>query len=270
VDANRIFCYWKGRVALFALLRAMGIKAGDEVILPGFTCVVVPNAILYLGAKPVYVDIERDSLNPSLNSIISKVTSKTKLIICQNTFGLSSQVDEIAQFASTNSIYTIEDCAHGFGGTFSGKANGTHCDAAFFSTQWNKPYSTGLGGFALINNANLLGEIKRINRDLLSPSLAENFILKILLIVRKSFLFKWYYWKLVKLYRWLSKHNIILGSSSGEEISSPVEPKNYFKELGDVQVVEGVKAIRKVNDSIKKRQLAARIYSDFLTERGKY
>ena len=58
-----IFLYWKGRVALYAILKAMGVKDGDEVIIPAFTCVVVPNAILYLGAKPVYVDISIEDYN---------------------------------------------------------------------------------------------------------------------------------------------------------------------------------------------------------------
>jgi len=51
---DQIFLYWKGRVALYAILKAMGIKEGDEIVLPAFTCVVVPNAILYLGAKSDY------------------------------------------------------------------------------------------------------------------------------------------------------------------------------------------------------------------------
>ncbi len=56
-SSDNIFLYWKGRVALYAALKAMGVKEGDEIILPAFTCVVVPNSIIYLGAKPVYVDI---------------------------------------------------------------------------------------------------------------------------------------------------------------------------------------------------------------------
>ena len=54
---SQLFLYWKGRVALYALLRAMGVVPGDEVVLPAYTCVVVPNAILYTGAVPVYVDV---------------------------------------------------------------------------------------------------------------------------------------------------------------------------------------------------------------------
>ena len=61
---EQVFLYWKGRVALYAVLKAMGIREGDEVIIPAFTCVVVPNAILYLSAKPVYVDISPDDCVP--------------------------------------------------------------------------------------------------------------------------------------------------------------------------------------------------------------
>ena len=57
IDAEQVSLYWKGRVALYTVLKAMGIGPGDEVVLPAFTCVVVPNAILYLGATPIYVDI---------------------------------------------------------------------------------------------------------------------------------------------------------------------------------------------------------------------
>lgn len=56
-----VFLYWKGRVALYALIQAMGVRPKDEVILPAYTCVVVPNAILYAGAIPVYVDVQPDT-----------------------------------------------------------------------------------------------------------------------------------------------------------------------------------------------------------------
>ena len=93
-NASQISLYWKGRVGFYALLKANGIGKGDEVIIPGFTCVVVPNAIIYLGAKPVYVDVNKDTFNTTLNHIKEKVTTKTKCIVIQNTFGLSSEIEE--------------------------------------------------------------------------------------------------------------------------------------------------------------------------------
>ena len=116
-SADDIFLYWKGRVALYAILKAMNIQEGDEVVLPAFTCVVVPNAIKYLGATPIYVDIDAKTYNFNLKQLESKITDKAKVIICQNTFGLSSNVEKVVDFAKMHNIKTIEDCTHGFGGT---------------------------------------------------------------------------------------------------------------------------------------------------------
>ena len=68
-SADDIFLYWKGRVALFAILKAMDIHEGDEVVLPAFTCVVVPNAIKYLGATPIYIDIDAKTYNFDLKQL---------------------------------------------------------------------------------------------------------------------------------------------------------------------------------------------------------
>ena len=155
----------------------MGVKENDEVIIPAFTCVVVPNAILYLGAKPVYVDISIENYNTDINKLKEAVTSKTKVIICQNTFGLSSNIDEIIQLAEQHNLFTIEDCTHGFGGFYNGKPNGSHCDAAFYSTQWNKPYSTGIGGFLVVNNNRFVNEVKILESKKIKPTFFDNLVL---------------------------------------------------------------------------------------------
>ena len=77
------FYFWKGRVALFCLLKSLNLNKEDEVILPGLTCVVVPNAIIYAGLKPVYVDINTDTYNLDVNLIEQKITKRTKAIIIQ-------------------------------------------------------------------------------------------------------------------------------------------------------------------------------------------
>ena len=147
IKNNDVFTYWKGRVALYAYLRALGISDGDEVIIPGLTCVVVPNAIIYTGATPVYADIRMDTLTMDPIAVRQCISRKTKAIIIQNTFGLSADVELLVNMAHELGIAAIEDCTHGFGGYYNGKPNGTIADAAFYSTQWNKPFSTGLGGF---------------------------------------------------------------------------------------------------------------------------
>ena len=118
VNKDAISLYWKGRVALYTALKSMGISKGDEVIIPAFTCVVVPNAIIYLGATPIYVDIEEKNLCTTKDLIEKKITNKTKCIIIQNMLGLSNEVDEIVLLAKKHGLYTIEDCTHGFGGKY--------------------------------------------------------------------------------------------------------------------------------------------------------
>jgi len=268
-DESRIFLYWKGRIALYAILKAMGIGKDDEVVLPAFTCVVVPNAILYLGAKPVYADIDLKTYNVSFETIKKTVTNKTKAIICQNTFGLSTDIEEITEFAKEKNIFTIEDCTHGFGGNYNHKPNGSYCDAAFYSTQWNKPFSTGTGGFALINNLKLLEPLQTINQNLITPSLKQRFSLKLLYFVREKLLNRHSYWLLIKFYRFLSKHNLVLGSSSGEEITSITMPPNYFMKLSEVQIKKGIENLKTLPNILKRRKENAQIYTEYLMSRNK-
>jgi dTDP-4-amino-4,6-dideoxygalactose transaminase len=268
-NPDQIFCYWKGRVALYTALKAIGVKEKDEVILPAFTCVVVPNAIIYLGAKPVYVDIDKESLNTTLSNIQAATTVKTKCILIQNTFGLSSEVDEIVAFAKSKGIVTIEDCTHGFGGTYRNRPNGVRSDFAFFSTQWNKPFSTGVGGFLLVNNLDYLKSVNEVNKLLIKPGFKKSIILKMLISFKKAFLGDRTYWFFLKLYRFLSKMGLVVGSSSGSEISSTVMDDNYFMGATKVQFSEGLRALNHLDELMLLRKKNAAIYSSFLKSNGK-
>lgn len=264
-----VFLFWKGRVALFTILKAMGIQSGDEIILSGFTCVVVPNAVKYLGAVPIYADINNDTLNPDYQYIANLFTPKTKAIIVQNTFGLSSDVDKISEFARSKGIYTIEDCTHGFGGTFNGRPNGSYCDAAFYSTQWNKPFSTGIGGFAVINNKDLLAATSSITSKLSKPSLADEMSLMFLNSTYRLALQPRLYWILRDLYRYLSKHGLVIGSSTNTELTAVEMPADYLKGISVIQSWLGWKRIKNINLKIAVRRDNAVKYSQFLAGLGK-
>ena len=260
LQCENIFLFWKGRVGLYAILKAMGIKQGDEVILPAYTCVVVPNAILYLGATPVYVDILESTYNMDINKLEAAITDRTKVIICQNTYGLSSNLEKINSLAQQHNIYTIEDCTHGFGGFYQGKPNGQFCDAAFFSTQWNKPFSTGIGGFVITKIASNL----QLEKPKYTPTLKDNLSLKTLYFVKRYLINEFTYWPLVKLYRLLSKYNLVLGSSSGDEISSTNMPDNFFKGFSSTQAKEGLRNLKTLAEVMKVRKQNAKYYSELL------
>ncbi len=268
-DPRHIYFFWKGRVAFYALLKAMGVKEGEEVILPAFTCVVVPNAILYLGAKPVYVDVTEKTYNMDIDRVSAAISDRTKVIVCQNTYGLSSNLDGLKDIADRHGLYTIEDCTHGFGGTYKGEANGLTCDAAFFSTQWNKPFSTGIGGFAVVNNGVLAHRLSDLEKDLVGPTSKELINLKMLYFVRRYLINDKTYWPLVRIYRWLSRNNLVVGSSSGEEISSVSMPEGYFKAFSNVQAKEGIKSLSWLPKDLDVRKMTARLYNKVLADSGK-
>ena len=266
---GKVFFYWKARIGLYTILKAMGIKEGDEVILPAFTCVVVPNAILYLGATPIYVDVTSESYNFEIDLVKKAITDKTKAIICQNTYGLSSNLEELATLANEHNLFTIEDCTHGFGGTYNDIPNGLSCDAAIYSTQWNKPFSTGIGGFSVIRNEKLSDKVAILNKQLISPTWKELLNLKLLFFVKRYFINKYTYWPLVNFYRWLSHNTNIIGSSTSVEITSLEMPNDYLKSFSETQAKEGLRNISKLSADLEKRKKTAHLYSDFLKKLGK-
>lgn len=266
---DNIYLYYKGRVALYALLKAMNVGPGDEVIIPAFTCVVVPNAIKYVGATPIYVDINTHTYNADPDGIKKAINEHTKVIICQNTFGLSSDVEKIQALAAEHHLYSIEDCTHGFGGQYHQQPNGSYCDAAFYSTQWNKPFSTGVGGFAMVNNADIAHRLQAVNADLEPASVTNRISLSTLYFVREKILTEKRYWHMINLYRWLSKHQLVQGSSSGTEICSVIQPSHYFKAMSTTQMKKGLQNIHALPHSIALRKHNATIYNQYLIAHNK-
>ncbi|MCX6312185.1 MAG: aminotransferase class I/II-fold pyridoxal phosphate-dependent enzyme [Bacteroidetes bacterium] len=238
--SDNISLFWKGRVALYALLKSYGIKKDDEIILPAFTCVVVPNAIIYCEAKPVYVDINPQTLNCDPEEIKKKITDRTKVIIAQNTFGLSSDLDGIMKIAREKNIIVIEDCTHGLGGFYKGKKNGTIADASFFSTQWNKPFSTGIGGMAFSSDKVIAEKMQKFEEEAIFPGFIERMQLSVLLKVRSIMKAPAIYWPMIKLYRFLSKNNLVVGSSQGNELETPSMSEGFLKKLAEVQAKKGI------------------------------
>ncbi len=159
-----------GRMALYAILEALEICSGDEVIVPAFTCVVVPNAALYRGARPVYADISKRTFNVQVEHIEKAITPRTKAIIAQHTFGQPCDIEAILEIGRRHRITVIEDCAHSFGASYKGRRLGAWGDVAFVSTDHSKVLSTSLGGLALCSSPVLAEKLRHIqSRSLRLP-----------------------------------------------------------------------------------------------------
>ncbi len=140
-----------GRTALEYSLRALNVGKGDEVLVQAFTCVVVINAIRFVGATPVYVDIQSDyTMNP--HDAEKKITEKTRCMIIQHTFGQSADLELLLNIAKNKSLSIIEDCAHALGGMYHNKLLGTFGDVAMFSFGSDKVISGVRGGLAITQN----------------------------------------------------------------------------------------------------------------------
>lgn len=101
-----------GREALLGYLKAIHLRPGEEVIVQGYTCVVVPNAIHAAGGVPIYADIDQDTLNLSATSVALCITPRTRAVICQHTFGIPSDTKGLRALCDEHRILLIEDCAH--------------------------------------------------------------------------------------------------------------------------------------------------------------
>lgn len=137
-----------GREALLAALQACEIGTGDEVLIQAYTCLVVPNAVMWSGAVPVYVDID-ETLNIDPSRLEERITRKTKAIIVQHTFGTPAHLDRIQAICQRHGLKLIEDCAHALGAKYKGALVGTFGDAAIFSFGRDKVVSAVSGGMAI-------------------------------------------------------------------------------------------------------------------------
>jgi len=139
--------------ALHLILAAMDIGPGDEVIVPAFTWIATANVVLYCGATPVFVDIDRATFNMDPAQVASKVTPRTKAIIAVHLFGLCADIDAIA--AAAPGIPIIEDAACAAGAAYKGRHAGTLGLAAAFSFHPRKSITTGEGGMVTTNDPKL-------------------------------------------------------------------------------------------------------------------
>tara|TARA_R110002072_G_scaffold83029_6_gene188737 strand:+ start:1247 stop:2662 length:1416 start_codon:yes stop_codon:yes gene_type:complete len=153
-----------GTVAIHLALVALGIKEGDEVIVPDLTFAATINAVLHANATPVIVDVEKDSWTIDPIEIRRAITSKTKAIIPVHVYGQPCKMDEIMLIAKEHNLKVIEDCAEAHGAEYKGQRVGSFGDISTFSFFANKIITTGEGGMCMTNSSELDDKM-RVLRD---------------------------------------------------------------------------------------------------------
>ena len=266
--AARAFAFWKGRGALYAILRGLGVGAGDEVILPGYTCVMDVNPVKYLQARPVYVDIEPVTYNMDAGLLEGKITPRTKVIIAQHTYGYPCKMDEILDIAARRNVTVIEDCCLAVGSKYKGRLCGTFGKAAYFSFQWNKPFTTGIGGLATTSDPALAARIDDLcRRELVAPPAKAATMLAIQRCVYRAFIYPRTTAMATRAFRWLTSKGAVVGSSSTAEFS-PRMATDFFMGMSPGQARAGLRQMRRLDANLAHRRRMARHYDDLLKAAG--
>ncbi|HET8719486.1 MAG TPA: DegT/DnrJ/EryC1/StrS family aminotransferase [Candidatus Nitrosotenuis sp.] len=141
-----------GTSALQAALYALDIKPGDEVLLPSFTFVATANSVVAAGAKPIFVDINKENYTMDPSDLKKKITKKSKAIIPVHLYGNVAYIEEILEIANKQNMSVIEDAAQSMGSSYKGKQTGTFSDIGCFSLYAAKVMTSGEGGFIVTNS----------------------------------------------------------------------------------------------------------------------
>ncbi len=154
-----------GTVAIHLAMLALDIGPGDEVITTNFTYVASSNAILYVGATPVFTDIDPLTWNLDPSGIEARITTRTKAILYTNIYGAPANYKRLREIADIHGLYLIEDAAESFGATYDGRYSGTLGDVSTFSFFGNKTITTGEGGMVLTPHGAISDKIRKLKNQ---------------------------------------------------------------------------------------------------------
>ena len=138
--------------ALHVIMAGLGIKPGDEVIVPSFTWIATANCVEYMGARPVFVDVNTTTFNIDVDQIERNITTNTKAIIPVHLFGLCADMDSVMEIAERHNLSVVEDAACGFDSWYKGKHAGTMGYSGAFSFHPRKSITTGEGGMVVTSD----------------------------------------------------------------------------------------------------------------------
>ena len=256
-----------GRVGLYAILRALGVGAQDDVLLQVPTHVVVANAIRYVGARPVYVDCRQDDYNIDLTEAERLVGSRAKALIVQHTFGMPADIDAAFGFCRRHGLHLLEDCVHGLGATYRGKPVGSFGRAAFFSTEETKTISTTMGGIVVTDDDALASSIHELQKQYPFPVASSVRRMLVKLAVYHVLTTPSIHRYPRTLFEALGRRNPLPGPTTADERRGE-RPSRYEERLGNSQAALGLRQLKRLPGNVRHRRAIAAAYSSRLSRFG--
>ncbi len=165
-----VFSFNSGRSAFLAILKSLNLEPNSEVLVQAFTCNASPNPILWAGLRPIYVDCNLDDFNIDVKDLEAKITTRTKAVVVQHTFGLPANMDAVRTLCASYNLLLIEDCAHSLGAEFKEIKVGSHSKASFFSFSRDKIISSVYGGIAATNDEDIAENLTKYQLEFGPPN----------------------------------------------------------------------------------------------------
>jgi perosamine synthetase len=261
------YSFSAGRVALFAILQALGIGAGDEVIIQVPSHIVVANAIRYTGARPIFADSCRRTCNVDLAALERAITSRTRAIVLQHTFGLPADLDAVLGLGRDRGIDVIEDCVHALGSSYRGARVGSFGRASFFSTEETKTISTTMGGMAVTNDDALAQRMHRFQQQCAPPPIWLT-VRHLTKLISYHLLTEPHLHRYARaLYEMLGKRNLLPGPTTQQEAHGARPPRYEFR-LSNAQAMLGLRQLRRLDANLAHREQIAAAFLNRLRELG--
>lgn len=276
IGINNCITYNSGGSALHALMIAHGIGPSDEVIVPSFTFIATAMAPLYVGARPVFADIEEMSLGLDPDDVLNKITPRTRALMPIHFGGFPCLVNDLREIAEDAGLIFIEDAAEAYGAEVNGRRVGTLSDSAIFSFCQNKIFTTGEGGCAVTNDDNVARKLRlvqsygrQMDGDYFSTSEGIDYVdvgynwrmssmaaaLGLSQLKRVD--------ELIKRRRDNASYlDSKLSSIDGLEILRPRQEEFAVYQMYTIRVVEGKEVRDALSSYLKKRGITTKIYFD--------
>lgn len=261
------YSFSSGRVGLSGILSALGVGSGDEVLLQVPTHIVVPNAIRYTGAQPIYVDCRLDNYTMDLEQAEQHITPRTKVLLLQHTFGIPVDLDAALDLARRYRLEVVEDCVHALGSTYAGRYLGTFGHAAFFSTEETKTISTTMGGMVVTDDPLLAAKLEAYQKSCAWPSYSLTYrrLAKLVAYHVQSHPYLHTYSR--QFFELIGRRNPLPRPTEPAELRG-MKPSNYEQRLSNAQAALGLRQIERLEQNVNHRRATVKAYSHLLAKGG--
>ncbi|GAB4236407.1 MAG: UDP-4-amino-4,6-dideoxy-N-acetyl-beta-L-altrosami ne transaminase [Acidobacteriota bacterium] len=227
VGARHAVAMNSGTSALYSTLTCLGIGSGDEVIVPTLTFVATASAVLHTGARPVFADVESDTLLVDPEDVESRITSRTRAVIAVDYAGQPCDYDRLRTLCQKHGLALIADACHSLGASYRGRKAGSLADATVFSFHPVKPLTTGEGGAVTTDDPALAERLRRFRNHGIDRTWRER--------------------------------------SAEDDFAYDVEEPGWNFRITDLQCALGLSQLRRCDEGRRRRERLVKIYSRELT-----